>query len=206
MSEPITNDRGLLWLGLAGGLSLAVGAVALTLRTPTRAEDDVPTKKRNILGPVWPIPAGRLRRVGESVLARRAGSGRPHKGIDLFADADTPVLSAVFGKVLRVIDGRTADKAKNEGLWRAGLFVDVRGLDGRVYRYLHLGSHSVKEGQPLRAGDPLGTVSPSGQSGVEHSDPHVHFEIRAGDWNRKAGDYGEPIDPLKVLPPRERVA
>ena len=162
--------------------------------------------KANILGPVWPIPEGRLRRVGESVLARRAGSGGPHKGVDLFADADTPVLSAVYGKVLRVVDGRTADRVKTESLWRAGLFVDVLGLDKRIYRYLHLGSHAVKPGQPVKAGDPIGTVSPRGQSGVEHSDPHVHFEIRAGDWNRTAGSYGTPLDPLKVLPPRQRVA
>ena len=163
-------------------------------------------QKRDILGPVWPIPLSRLRRVGESVLARRAGSGRPHKGVDLFADADTPVLSAVYGRVLRVVDGRTADRLKDESLWRAGLFVDVRGIDRRIYRYLHLGSHAVTAGQPIRAGDPIGTVSPSGQSGVEHSEPHVHFEIRAGDFDRDRRVYGEPIDPLVVLPPRRKVA
>ena len=117
-----------------------------------------------ILGPVWPIPAGRLRRVGESVMARRAGSGRPHKGVDLFAEAGSPVLSAAYGRVLRVVDGRTADPKKQEGLARAGLFVDVRALSGWVYRYLHLGSVVVREGEPVRAGQPLGTVSPSGST------------------------------------------
>ena len=194
MSEPIRDDGGLLWLGLA------IGGVALALRT--QGGDDM-AKKTNILGPVWPIPANRLRKVGDSVMARRAGSGRPHKGVDLFAEAGSPVLSAVLGKVLRVIDGRNDAR---DSLARAGLFIDVRGLDGRVYRYLHLGSAAVREGEPVRAGHVLGTVSPSGQSGVEHSEPHVHFEIRAGDWDRRAGDYGEPVDPLKVLPPRERVA
>ena len=204
MSEPIRDDGGLLWLGLAGGLGLAIGGVALALRTMQGGDNMA--KKTNILGPVWPIPANRLRKVGDSVMARRPGSGRPHKGVDLMAEAGTPVLSAAYGRVLRIVDGRGADRVKQEGLWRAGLFVDVLGLDKRIYRYLHLGSYSVKEGQPLRAGEPIGTVSPSGQSGVEHSGPHVHFEIRAGDWDRRAGDYGEPVDPLKVLPPRERVA
>ncbi len=61
-------------------------------------------------------------------MARRAGSGRPHKGVDLFAEAGSPVLSAAYGRVLRVVDGRTADPKKQEGLARAGLFVDVRAL------------------------------------------------------------------------------
>ena len=205
MSEPVSaDDRGLLWLGVVGGLGLAVGGVALALRSSSGV--DTMPQKRDILGPVWPIPLSRLRKVGESVLAHRAGSGRPHKGVDLFADADTPVLSAVYGRVLRVVDGRTADRLKDESLWRAGLFVDVRGIDRRIYRYLHLGSHAVTAGQPIRAGDPIGTVSPSGQSGVEHSEPHVHFEIRAGDFDREQRVYGEPIDPLAVLPPRRKVA
>ena len=215
MTAKAPDEAGLVWLGALAGVGLAVGAVALAAlgtasrrtnpRTAAPKGDDMATT-RNILGPVWPIPLSRLRRVGESVLARRAGSGRPHKGVDLFADADTPVLSAVYGRVLRVVDGRTADRLKDESLWRAGLFVDVRGIDRRIYRYLHLGSHAVTAGQPIRAGDPIGTVSPSGHSGVEHSEPHVHFEIRAGDFDRDRRVYGEPIDPLVVLPPRRKVA
>ena len=206
MSEPIRSDGdGLLWVGLAGGVAVAAAAVALSLRSKA-GDEDMARAKANILGPVWPIALNRLRRVGESVLARRAGSGRPHKGVDLFADADTPVVSAVYGTVLRVIDGRTADRVKQESLWRAGLFIDVRALNGWIYRYLHLGSSAVTEGQPVRAGvDVLGTVSPAGQSGVEHSDPHIHFEIRQG-WDKAKRDYGEPLDPLKVLPPRRKVA
>jgi len=148
---------------------------------------------------VWPIPLALTKRVGESVKAKRAGSGRPHKGIDLFADAGTPVLSADFGHVARVVDGRAGDR---DSLVRAGLFVDVLSFDGWVYRYLHLGSADVRTGDLVRAGQPIGTVSVAGQSGVEHSEPHVHFEIRASDWDRVATDYGEPIDPLSVLPRR----
>ena len=208
MTTKAPDEPGLLWLAALGGVGLAIGAGALAAlgTTTRRAQEDDMAKTSNILGPVWPIAAGRLRRVGESVLARRAGSGRPHKGVDLFADADTPVLSAVYGKVLRVVDGRTADRATNESLWRAGLFVDVLGLDRRIYRYLHLGSVAVREGEPVPAGHALGTVSPSGQSGVEGSAPHVHFEIRGGDYDRSRRDYGEPIDPLGVLPRRQKVA
>lgn len=210
MSEPIQEDgAGLLWVGIAGGLLLTAGAVALSLRPDSKADardGEMPKARTNILGPVWPIALNRLRRVGDTVMAKRPGTGRPHNGVDLFADADTPVVSAVYGTVLRVVDGRKADRVKQESLWRAGLFIDVRALNGWIYRYLHLGSYAVEPGQPVRAGlDVLGTVSPAGQSGVEHSDPHIHFEIRQG-WDRETREYGEPLDPLKILPPRRKVA
>lgn len=201
------EDSATAWWGVALGAAGVGLAVVAGLAAGSRAEgersDMANHRTSEVLGPLWPIAAGLLRRVGDSVLPRRAGTGQPHKGIDLFAPAGAEVRAAVYGRVLRVIDGREAD---SEGRRRAGLFVDVRGLDGKVYRYLHLGSAMVREGEPVRAGQTLGTVSPSGQSGVEHSEPHVHFEIRAADWNRTAGDYGEPVDPLRVLPPRERTA
>ena len=72
---------------------------------------------------IWPIAREQLKRVGESVLAIRKAKERPHKGIDLFADEGTEVLTARGGQVLRVVDGRSST---NKGLRRAGLFVDAR--------------------------------------------------------------------------------
>jgi hypothetical protein len=53
---------------------------------------------------------------------------------------------------------------------------------------------------------------PRGTSGLKNSEPHLHFEIRTSDWQEdrqpwarkkgdKLGDYGPPMDPLKLLPP-----
>lgn len=149
---------------------------------------------------IWPVMFGALRRIGQSVLENR-GNGRPHKGIDLFAPAATPVRAAVAGSVVRVIDGRrSASQSRRD----AGLWVDVRDASGRIFRYLHLGSvqPQIKAGAQLAMGDPIGTISTKGQSGVLHSDPHVHFEIRTSDFEQARRDYGEPIDPLTVLPLR----
>lgn len=208
MSEAVQQDSTGLLLAAAGGLVLAAaGAVWLLSGKREQQEDETMAKQRiTILGPVWPIEPDRLLRVGESVLASRPGTGNPHYGVDLFARADSPVRSAVYGRVLRKVDGRGADPKKNEGLYRAGLFVDVQAKNGWIYRYLHLGSVRVSENEPVRAGDVLGTVSPAGASGVEHSAPHLHFEIRESDWNRELRRYGTPIDPLRVLPKLERVA
>lgn len=148
---------------------------------------------------IWPIPVAQLQRVGESVLADRDGRGRPHKGIDLFAPAGTQVLSAADGEVLRVVDGRAGASSSQR---RAGLFVDVRGADALIYRYLHLGGASVREGDTVLAGAPLGTVAAAHSSGLG-SVPHLHFEIAESDFERARGDYGPRRDPLRLLPPRQ---
>lgn len=162
----------------------------------------------------WPLPLDLLRSIGQSVLPDR-GAGRPHKGVDLRADAGTPVLSAAPGRVLRVEDGRMSPAGS--GRARAGLWVDVLGEDGRVYRYLHLGTARVQAGDTLAAGTPLGATAPAGTSGIDRNTaPHLHFEIREGDYDPKRpkwhskprgelGDYGTPLDPLKLLPLQSHV-
>lgn len=167
---------------------------------------------------IWPLAVASLLSVGQSVMTDR-GNGRPHKGVDLHADAGSPVIASQSGRVIRVVDGRVS---KSDSQQSAGLWVDVLGPDGYVYRYLHLGSSTVSSGQQLQLGDQVGTVAPRGTSGLKNSDPHLHFEIRTSDWKEdrqpwarkkgdKLGDYGPPMDPLKLLPqlaerPRPRVA
>ena len=152
--------------------------------------------------PLWPIPFTQITRVGDPVMPDR--HGKPHKGRDLMAPAGTRVRAAVAGRVLRVVDGRESGK---DAQVLAGLWVDVQGDDGNVYRYLHLGkvAPGIKDGAKVKAGDWLGTVAPAGSSGVFRSPPHLHFEVRASDWDRsrgERGDYGDPIEPLSILPLR----
>lgn len=145
----------------------------------------------------WPIARPQLHRVGDSVLADRDGHGRPHKGIDLFAEPGTPVRSAQHGRVLRVVDGRIGSSLSQ---LRAGLFIDVLGADGRVYRFLHLGQVQVKPGERVNQGDVLGSIAAAHTSGLREA-PHLHFEIRLADVDSGRKDYGTPVDPLRLLPP-----
>lgn len=145
----------------------------------------------------WPIARAQFHQVGQSVLVDRNGRGRPHKGIDLFADAGTEVLAAQPGRVLRVVDGRRGKIASQR---RAGLFIDVLGRDTLVYRYLHLGEARVSSGQTVGQGAVLGTVAVAHTSGLRET-PHLHFEIRQKDVDRNREDYGTPVDPLRLLPP-----
>ena len=58
----------------------------------------------------------------------------------------------------------------------------------------------VKAGAPVQPGTVLGTVAAPHTSGLA-SAPHVHFEVRQGDYDSKRRDYGIAVDPLRLLPP-----
>ncbi len=145
-------------------------------------------------GPLWPVPPSQVQRTGDTITPDRDGHGRPHRGLDIFAEAGTVVLAALDGLVARVVDGRFS---QSESTRRAGLFVDVRGSDGRVYRYLHLGESMVRKHQSLRRGERIGVIAAPFTSGLS-AQPHLHFEIRETDFHN--GTYGPEVDPLRLLP------
>ena len=57
---------------------------------------------------------------------------------------------------------------------------------GMTSWYAHLASISVRRGQCVEAGTPIGTVGSTGNA----TGPHLHFELRL---------HGAPIDPLSGL-------
>jgi murein DD-endopeptidase MepM/ murein hydrolase activator NlpD len=107
-----------------------------------------------------------------------------HEGIDITAEAGTPVLSMTAGVV------------ENAGwLFYSGLRVGVRGTDGRYYLYAHLSSLApgIGVGTMVSPGDPLGRMGNTGYGGPGHRDefpPHLHFGIE---------DDGRWVNPFPVL-------
>lgn len=148
---------------------------------------------------LWPINEKEIKRVGQSVMVDRDGTGRSHKGVDIFAKSQTRVQAASPGRVIRVIDGRSSD---SESKRKAGLWIDIvstNDVSRNVYRYLHLGEAFVKAGDQVEQGAILGTIANPNTSGLSN-EPHLHFEIRRTDYTNLRQDYGEPIDPLTQLP------
>ena len=158
-------------------------------RTNPEKSDFAARDKAKVLG--WPVSKELVTRIGDGVMTHRPGSGRPHKGVDIFAPAGSEVTAARSGRVLRVLDGRDS---KNEKAQRAGLWVDVEAANGQIDRYLHLGEAKVAEGQRVRRGDVIGVIADAHESGSGDA-PHVHFEVRASDYDREKKDYGQPINP-----------
>ncbi|MBK8359429.1 MAG: M23 family metallopeptidase [Comamonadaceae bacterium] len=102
----------------------------------------------------------------------------------------TPITAARSGRVKRVVDGRGSNR---EAARRAGLWVDVE-VGKQMDRYLHLGEAKVVPGQKIKRGDLIGVVAEAKTSGTGKG-PHLHFEVRAGDYTSERQDYGAPINP-----------
>lgn len=110
------------------------------------------------------------------------GGNRYHGGLDLGAPTGTPVLSVLDGTVRRT-----------GWVGAYGYAVYVGHADGLETRYAHLSSIAVEPGQRVSRGTVLGGVGSTGAS----TGPHLHFEVRQA---------GRALDPLGVLPDRERGA
>jgi murein DD-endopeptidase MepM/ murein hydrolase activator NlpD len=116
-------------------------------------------------------------------------SGHRHEGQDVFAKPGTRLVAIRDGIV---IDGGGGKSFYGHG--GGNSLVIYSPVDDRSYVYLHmLRPATVRAGETVQAGQPVGQVGCSGSC----DGPHLHFEIRLGRVayavERKA------IDPLPLL-------
>lgn len=99
-----------------------------------------------------------------------------HNGVDLLANAGTPVVSAGPGTALVAEDP--------DGY---GTYVMVTH-PGRIRTlYAHLEAATVRSGDRVVSGQTIGRLGSTGRS----TGPHLHFEVRID---------GTPVDPLGFVP------
>lgn len=65
--------------------------------------------------------------------------------------------------------------------------VKIRDAQGNVHEILHLDTRSVETEEPIRAGDPIGTMGGRGPRGANQYAQHVHYQLR--------DPHGHTIDP-----------
>jgi peptidoglycan LD-endopeptidase LytH len=125
-----------------------------------------------------PVRGITVRRIANTFGAPRSG-GRRHEGLDIFAPAGTPVVSATGGFVAHV-------GTNNLG----GLVVYTVGAGGRVYYYAHLSRYGrFQEGDLIKPGDVLGYVGNTGNA--RGTPPHLHFGVYDSGW--------EAVNPYSLL-------
>ncbi|MBQ1099465.1 transglycosylase family protein [Streptomyces sp. b94] len=101
-----------------------------------------------------------------------------HTGVDFPVPTGTSVKSVAEGRVVSAGWGGSY-----------GYEVVVRHGDGRYSQYAHLSAISVKDGQPVGAGQRIGRSGSTGNS----TGPHLHFEVRTGPG------FGSDVDPVAYL-------
>ncbi|HWI13091.1 MAG TPA: M23 family metallopeptidase, partial [Burkholderiales bacterium] len=98
-----------------------------------------------------------------------------HEGIDISAAAGTPILATASGVVRRV----AADP-------QYGRMVDIDHGNGYLTRYAHALAISVKPGERVHRGMPIGAVGSTGRSTA----PHLHYEVRLNNQAQNPLEYG----------------
>jgi murein DD-endopeptidase MepM/ murein hydrolase activator NlpD len=157
-----------LVLTLAGGIVLASAAGAVSSGATEVASPGILPSFGTY---AWPVQGPVIR--GFDPAETTYGPG--HRGIDIAVSPGTAVRSAGDGVV--AFAGRIA----------GAFYVSVDHPDGIRTTYSWLETVSVRRGQDVRRGDPVGT-SGGGHPGVEP--PHLHFGARLAD---------RYVDPLLLL-------
>ncbi|NBC34141.1 MAG: peptidoglycan DD-metalloendopeptidase family protein [Alphaproteobacteria bacterium] len=119
----------------------------------------------------WPVQGRLIGRFGPT------GAGGHNDGIDIAAEAGTPIIAAADGEVAY---------AGNE-LRGYGNLLLIRHDGGWVTAYAHTDRMLVERGDQVVAGQVIATVGRSGSI----SEPMLHFEIRRG---------SDAVNPLEHLP------
>jgi murein DD-endopeptidase MepM/ murein hydrolase activator NlpD len=97
--------------------------------------------------------------------APRDGGRRSHRGVDIFAPRNTPVVAAAEAWVSRVRETEVGGRV----IWLRNK------RNGDALYYAHLESQEVREGQEVQPGDVIGRVGNSGNART--TPPHLHFGV-----------------------------
>lgn len=126
----------------------------------------VPLRK-SVASVVGPFPVAGLAWWTDDWHACRDGCSRFHEGLDIFAEAGTPLVAAADGVVTQKGRGKLS-----------GLHVEIEDADGTQYFYAHLSgwAEGLRIGQQVRVGQALGFVGNTGNA--ISTPPHVHFEYQ----------------------------
>ncbi|WP_369198472.1 transglycosylase family protein [Streptomyces djakartensis] len=128
--------------------------------------------RHGLVAPVGASPGTPYRKAGS------AWSKGYHTGVDFPVPTGTTVKSVAAGSVVSAGWGGSY-----------GYQVVIRHSDGRYSQYAHLSAISVRDGQPVSAGQRIGRSGSTGNS----SGPHLHFEVRTGPG------FGSDVDPVAYL-------
>ena len=162
-------------------LAAAIGAIGLSASSgsSTDATPEAPelpdyhlVAGESIVRTPWVLPVRGYRLTGRFGEGGGYWSSGSHTGLDFATDVGAPIRSVAAGVVVSSeYDGAYGNKTV------------VRLLNGTEVWYCHQDSVSVEAGQPVRAGQLIGTVGATGNT----TGPHLHLEIHPGG--------GDPVDP-----------
>jgi murein DD-endopeptidase MepM/ murein hydrolase activator NlpD len=155
---------------------------------------------RRFSGVLWPIEVPRMTMPFNATWTRFYSSDRPHRGIDIApwpGSLGRPVRSPIHGDVTLVGEHPAAGRelvitGSVPYDWGAndlrGRYVSFQAHEPFHIRMTHFDSIAVTQNALVAAGQHVGAL---GQTGTHVTGPHVHLEVRKGEY-----DDGLVVDPM----------
>jgi len=147
-----------------------------------RARDTDKSFFRN--GFVWPVK-GRISGVYGSQRILNGKPRRPHLGVDIAAPTGTPIVATADGIV----------RIAHSGMFFTGKTVAIDHGHGLLSIYAHMSEVSVKNGQRVSKGAPIGKVGATGRV----TGPHLHWGVS---WFKTRLDPALLVGPMKPKKPK----
>jgi peptidoglycan LD-endopeptidase LytH len=161
--------------------------VAIPEETPGSTSAAAGASYAGTLNLIIPVAGVRPEQLIDTFADARS-EGRVHDAIDIPAPADTPVLAAADGKILKLFQSE-----------RGGTTIYQLSPDNKlVFYYAHLARYSdgLGEGKQVRQGDVIAYVGDTGNAGPGNY--HLHFSISVVTDPKRYWD-GYNINPYPLL-------
>jgi murein DD-endopeptidase MepM/ murein hydrolase activator NlpD len=123
---------------------------------------------------IWPAHGWLSSSVGRRTDPITGGADY-HQGLDISADAGSPIYSTADG---------TVTHSAREGAY--GNLITIDHGYGLETRYGHLSKYDVRSGEKVKRGQVIGRVGSTGRA----TGPHLHYEVRVN---------GRLLNPLQLL-------
>lgn len=156
-----------------GGVTASGAPGVQSFSSALDAASEVPAQQEGE-SMLWPVTGTVTSGFGERRNPMGAGDDF-HPGLDIAADAGTPIAAAAAGRVI---------SAGPDGGY--GNLIVVDNGNGVTTRYGHCSQIFARVGESVAAGETIGAVGSTGHS----TGPHLHFEVRVAD---------KPVDPQPFL-------
>ncbi|MDH2341689.1 M23 family metallopeptidase [Bradyrhizobium sp. SSUT77] len=156
---------------------------------------------RRILQPIGRVAPHGTSGYGETT-NRPRGSSNPHRGIDFnYVGGQEARLNKSHPALRSPVDGVVENAGEDK--WGT---IAIRDKDGLLHQILHSNARHVKIGDPVAAGQILGTMGNTGliRKDGKKGDLHVHYQIKDPSGNlidpRAFSDALGPFDPNPAPP------
>jgi peptidoglycan LD-endopeptidase LytH len=164
----------------------------LTVAAPTATTATLPATTTTValLDRILAAPTDEVEHAYPVAADVTSSYARTHSGYpaaDVFAACGSEVLAMATGVVQHVRSSDTYDKKIDNPALRGGKSVSVVGLDGVRYYTSHLDRLDVTVGQPVTAGDVLGTIGLTGDSEACHTHVGISPLCPTSEWSVRRG-------------------